>query len=205
MKELSTGASNLAACFSPEGESSLTLLRPDADTFRGLVRTADALERCLKKKQFGDDVLANACLVQFMVTANRILPCRDILPSAALMPPVVSETFAYIEHHLLEDITLSGLAEQLHHNGDYISRCFKRQPASLCSSSLLQNGLPSHSAFCVREKRREKHAAFRAFVITATSPARFPCMPDALQGNTEIPTRFQSTSLPSSLSPVPSS
>lgn len=126
IKELSTAASNLAACFSPEGEPALTLLLPDADTFRGLVRTADALERCLQKKQFGDDVLANACLVQFMVTANRILPCRAPLPSAALLPPVVSGTFAYIEQQLPGDITLSGLAAQLHHNGDYISRCFKK-------------------------------------------------------------------------------
>lgn len=41
------------------------------------------------------------------------------------MPRLVSGTIAYIEQHLTEEITLDILAEHFHHNGTYMSRCFK--------------------------------------------------------------------------------
>ena len=42
------------------------------------------------------------------------------------MPGLVMETFNYIENHLTEEITLKCLEENLHYNGTYISRRFKR-------------------------------------------------------------------------------
>lgn len=194
MKEISTSASNLASCFSPEGAPALTLLRPDADTFRELVRTAGTLECCLRKKQFGDDVLANACLVQFMVTANRILPCRDALPSTSLMPAVVSETFAYIEHHLSEDITLSGLAAQLHHNGDYISRCFKKTAGISLQQFIITKRLAVAQRL-LREGRTPGEACrlsgFRNYCnFSRTFSGHTGCSPGKYRSSYQIPKHF---------------
>ena len=51
-----------------------------------------------------------------------------------IMPDFLAETFSYIEDHLCEEITLKQLAEHVHHNGTYLSRCFKK----LSGASLTQ-------------------------------------------------------------------
>ncbi len=42
------------------------------------------------------------------------------------MPKLVMRTFQYIDDHLTEEINLSTLEKELHYNGTYISRYFKK-------------------------------------------------------------------------------
>jgi len=125
LQELSSDITDLSTCFSPAGYRSLSTLHLSENTLTELLQLTGSLEHCLYTNHFGNDVLAKSYLVQFMVLLNRMVPQRNTAACPELMPLIVSNTFAYIEAHLLEEITLSALAKSLHHNGDYISRCFK--------------------------------------------------------------------------------
>ncbi|MGN1084954.1 MAG: helix-turn-helix domain-containing protein [Lachnospiraceae bacterium] len=126
LRENSSTATNLADCFSAAGYGGVGSIRLPEEQLSVFIRLADALEQALQKKQFGDDLLAKSCFVQFMVLLNRSLPSKPSVVCPDCMPRLVSETFSYIEQHLSEDITLSELAGQIHHNADYIGRCFKQ-------------------------------------------------------------------------------
>ena len=49
---------------------------------------------------------------------------RKEFPS--IMPLPVKGAFLFVQEHLTENFTIQELAEALHHNSDYISRCFKK-------------------------------------------------------------------------------
>jgi YesN/AraC family two-component response regulator len=40
--------------------------------------------------------------------------------------PIVTKIFSYIEAHYREKFSIKHLADELHHNADYLTRCFKK-------------------------------------------------------------------------------
>ena len=87
---------------------------------------AKALQEALKGKRPGDDLVADAFFKLIMVQLNSHFTQSAMMKHTEIMPKLVTETFQYIENHLWEEINLSRLEEELHYNGTYISRCFKR-------------------------------------------------------------------------------
>ncbi len=122
----SSGQTNLLTCFRRNSRSPLNVIHLSEEEMMRLDVYARSLQESLLRRQPGDEILSDAYLKQIMVTVNRHFLDQDILPRAQIMPGLVMETFNYIENHLTEEITLKCLEENLHYNGTYISRRFKR-------------------------------------------------------------------------------
>ena len=129
LQNLSDGESDLSLCFHAS-ESRLNLLHLTETLLSDMLALLDNLEAALNNIQIGHTVLSRALLAEFLV-----LLCRQTTLSAdvsyhSVMFPVVSEIFAFIETHITENITVASLAQALHHNGDYLSRIFKKTTGS---------------------------------------------------------------------------
>lgn len=122
----SSGQTDLLTCFRRNSRSPLNVIHLSEEEMMRLDVYARSLQESLLRRQPGDEILSDAYLKQIMVTVNRHFLDQDILPRVQIMPGLVMETFNYIENHLTEEITLKCLEENLHYNGTYISRRFKR-------------------------------------------------------------------------------
>ena len=122
----SSGQTDLLTCFRRNSRSPLNVIHLSEEEMMRLDVYARSLQESLLRRQPGDEILSDAYLKQIMVTVNRHFLDQDILPRVQIMPGLVMETFNYIENHLTEETTLKCLEENLHYNGTYISRRFKR-------------------------------------------------------------------------------
>lgn len=123
--ELSSPVTALEKCFTPSGRHHVHLLHLSADDLHSFLSLSKAIKKSLFGTAFGDDILLKAYVTQLLVMLNRLTLSDGSLHTAGVMPKIVMDTFAYIENHLTEEISLDILAKHLHHNGDYISRRFK--------------------------------------------------------------------------------
>lgn len=115
----------LKDCFYGHKQVPLNVVRLNESEIAEFSAFAHALERCLDSDRPGDEILADAYLKLLMVMVNRKILSGATWQYREIMPEIVSQTFCYIEKHLTEEITLKKLEEYIHHNGTYISRCFK--------------------------------------------------------------------------------
>lgn len=122
----SSGKTDLQTCFQRKPHTPVNVIHLSEEEVMRLDAYAHSLQESLLGRQPGDEILSDAYLKQIMVMVNRHFLDQDILPRAQIMPGLVMETFNYIENHLTEEITLKCLEENLHYNGTYISRRFKR-------------------------------------------------------------------------------
>lgn len=124
--KISSEQTNLAFCFSPYDSRRVKVIHLSEDEMEEYRRYAVSLQKSLTGKMVGDELCADAFLKLIMVMImHHFLDCEIPQPTE-LMPQVVVETFSYIENHLAEEITLKKLEGHIHHNGTYLSRCFKR-------------------------------------------------------------------------------
>lgn len=87
---------------------------------------AHLLQESTKRNKPGDEILEDAFLKLIMVNLIRRIRDYKAPRRMEIMPELVVETLSYIESHLTEEITLKKLEKHVHHNGTYLSRCFKR-------------------------------------------------------------------------------
>lgn len=126
LEKLSTDKTDLGRCFRQVPSGKLNYLHLDEEQVQCFLKYAKELQAALKDNSFGSDVLSYALLTQILVLAN-CCGFEDTKPQyTGIMPKLVSETFAYIDQHLTEDLSLNVLEKQLQYNGIYISRCFKK-------------------------------------------------------------------------------
>ncbi len=153
LEAASSRQTDLQTCFRRTHLSHVNVVHLSEEEVQQMSFCAHSLQKSLLRKQPGDEILADAYLKQIMVTVNRHFLEQDILPRMEIMPELVMETFNYIENHLAEEITLKSLEENLHYNGTYISRCFKRiagislqsyilAKKIMLSCKLLREGIP---------------------------------------------------------------
>lgn len=126
LAEASGSKMSLGACFERNALNPINVTHLSEEELEKITGYAKELQKTLKGKQPEDELLADAFLKLIMVSINRHFIKHDMLQHTEIMPNLVSETFQYIENHLEEEITLGRLEEQLHYNGTYISRCFKK-------------------------------------------------------------------------------
>jgi YesN/AraC family two-component response regulator len=122
----STKQTDLAKCFMdrPFGENNLTYLKEhQINEFLFLVHK---VENLLDSKEYGHDILAKSYLSQILVFVNNIFLEKTQAKHTNIMPPIVSKTMQFIDEHLTEPITMADIADHIHHNPTYISRCFKK-------------------------------------------------------------------------------
>lgn len=125
MQEISDTTTDLSSCFSVAEANGFLPFYLSENKLSQLIPIAYALEQSLQDNSFGHATLTKSYLAQLMVLLNRFTLTKDVAPHTGIMPKIVADTFSYIEEHISEGITLHALAEHVHHNGDYLSRCFK--------------------------------------------------------------------------------
>lgn len=126
LTKISSPQTNLALCFSPYASSQVSMIHLSEDEIEEFEKYAMCLQKSLSGTKIGDELLADAFLKLIMVMVVHHVLNHTVPQTEELIPQLVMETFSYIEEHLTEEITLKKLEEYIHHNGTYISRCFKK-------------------------------------------------------------------------------
>jgi YesN/AraC family two-component response regulator len=129
LKLLSTEQTDLAKCFFDRtfGEGNLAHLNEhQINEFLFMVHK---IENLINTGEYGHDIMTRSYLNQILVFVNGLFykninnKQTDLIN---IMPPIVNKTMQYIDDHLTELITMNDVAEHIHHNATYISRCFKK-------------------------------------------------------------------------------
>lgn len=153
LEAISTARTDLRICFQRKPSSPLNVTKLSEKEISEMEVCAHGLQESLAGKKPGDEILSDAYLKMILVIVNRHFMDQTPLEHREIMPDLVRETFHYIETHLEEEITIKSLEENLHYNGTYISRRFKRltgislqdfiitKKVSLCCK-LLRVGVP---------------------------------------------------------------
>lgn len=126
LARISTSRTDFTACFQPNPLNPIKMTHLSEDKITELSGYAQALEESLAQEKIGDELVADAFLKLIMVMIVRQFLKQGVPGRTNIVPWLVAETFSYIEDHLSEEITLKKLEEHVHHNGTYISRCFKQ-------------------------------------------------------------------------------
>ncbi len=125
LNQLNTLYTNLSSCFY-ENAHALNILHLPSKEWDKLMDYCSQLEHCLTNKPFGYDVLQPALLTQILVLLNQQTSSNKKTTYINNMSPLVSKIFMYIENHFTESITMEQLSIHLHHNADYLTRCFHK-------------------------------------------------------------------------------
>jgi len=145
---------DLHACFSLSEERGLHLCRPrgeDRLRYRELFRR---LKEASDSESFGASLMADACLVQLLVTLN-----RDVLAGGAAeegsyrFDPKMEEVTRFIGEHLSEELSIDRLAGAFYLSRYHLMHRFKevygitihqyiRQKRLLCAAEAIRRGTP---------------------------------------------------------------
>lgn len=123
---LSSPFTDLESCFLQNPVNPLNVIHLAEYEVEKVKEYAQALQESLRGENPGDELLSDAFLKLILVMVLRHFMDREPCRHTQIMPQLVVDTFAYIEDHLSEEISLKRLEEHIHHNGTYISRRFKR-------------------------------------------------------------------------------
>lgn len=125
IKKISNEDTDLSYCFhhAPAGRINRLILNEEEIT--SFLSISDRLETASRGTGYGDSILRRAYLSELLVFINRLHSSLPLPYQPSVMPSVVSKTLEYIEKNINSDITVEKIAADLHHNSDYLSRCFK--------------------------------------------------------------------------------
>lgn len=117
---------NLTDCFYRRPANQLNLVTMTREEMVHLASLASELENALEHDAFGNLLLVPALLTQILVLINRkALVSNDIPSNTNALPDIVKLSIEYINSHFTENMHVSDLENYVHHQKDYIVRCFK--------------------------------------------------------------------------------
>lgn len=126
MESMSTNETNLAEIFDRVPAGKMNILHLSEQDLIQYTHYAHQLINVMVSNDYGDDILAETYIKQILILVNRLsISSKKEVDVNNIMPQLVTDTINYIEKHLTEEITLEKISNHLHHNGTYISRCFK--------------------------------------------------------------------------------
>lgn len=123
--ELCTAKSNLLRCFDSKDKMPNLLCLNENET-QNLEKKFLELQMLLTSHQWGDDILAKACLCELLVMINRYTLHSNVQESERNLPHFLSDVLSYIDTHLSEELSLQILSEFVNLNKDYLNRRFKQ-------------------------------------------------------------------------------
>lgn len=142
LKELSSEATDLTACFDLESPRHANLLRLDAVTARRLQDMADVLINERAARNFGWDLNSQALLVRIFVELNRQLmeaPAGFEVPEES--GRIISEVLRYINENFNNEISLDSLSDHFFISKYHLSREFKRSVGTSVYRYIIQKRL----------------------------------------------------------------
>lgn len=122
----SSDTTYLGTCLKKNPSNILNMAHLSEKEIKIMTYYAKMLQDALKKKRYGDDLVADSFFKLIMVQLNSHFIENEVISHKEIMPKLVMRTFQYIDDHLTEEINLSTLEKELHYNGTYISRYFKK-------------------------------------------------------------------------------
>lgn len=125
LKKLGNDSIDLSACFSRFSSDALNIIHLTEEELRRFTDLTKDLQTSLEQPEYGHELLVPALLIQILVMINKKTISNRSTPYPSIMPNLVLNTIHYINGHLTEDLSLQKISDQLHHNRDYINRCFK--------------------------------------------------------------------------------
>ena len=168
-----TEGGQLSRCFDP---SLPNLIRPTAAERTALTAWLSGLVRECYSRDFCSEYSAFALFLQFMVQLNRIaLQTQPQQLEEKAVSNLVDRVLYYISHHISEELTLDGLAEQFFVSKYHLSHTFTREVGVslhryitlrrlLMARQLLSAGVPAGqaSAACGFSDYTSFYRAFKA-------------------------------------------
>lgn len=140
MTKYSTAKTDLAQCFAP---GKANILRGSVACRQNLAYCVRSLAKLQSSEEFGADVDATRCLLELLVSVNRL--------SASAVPPpakeadaaaaVICEVVDYIHAHYCEDLSLDQLAETFFISKYHLSHAFQRQIGTSVYRYIIQKRL----------------------------------------------------------------
>ena len=126
LKRASSPKMDLRACFEPYNDTRLHSIHLEDDELEEIKKYSIELQKNLSCSNPGSGILTDAYLKLILVKLTSKYTDDPVEHYPNIMPPLVSKTFEYIDKHLTEEISLSLLEKEIHHNGTYISRSVKK-------------------------------------------------------------------------------
>lgn len=126
LHELSTKQTDLTRCFEerPFGRDNMIYL--NELQINEFIFLASNLEKLQESNEYGHDLMVKSYLYQILIFVNNLFLKKNNEDPINIMPPIVSKAMLYIDNHLTEPITMTDIANHVHHNPTYISRYFKK-------------------------------------------------------------------------------
>ena len=124
LREHSSPATDLAACFKHFGKPVSRVIRLDPDELAERIAVLDNSPG----KGYGDDLMYEQRFIELMIMLNKAVMAADsdITPESSTVPKLIGDVMGYIGDHLDEDLSLDALAARFYINKYYLSREFKK-------------------------------------------------------------------------------
>ena len=145
----------LNTCFQKANDRSFNLVRADSALQERLKDLLPEIEQTLQNKHFGDTVLRNALVTQFMIYINRIVLRTSRSPDQKTYSSdtQVEQLLKYINRNLSENLSIDQLANRFFFSKYHMMRKFKNETGYtihnyitskrlLMARSLISQGMP---------------------------------------------------------------
>jgi len=148
LNQLSSIQTNLSSFFYSNMHT-LNIIHLPEESWTRLIDYCIQLDACLEQQPYGYDVLQPALLTQILVLLNQQskIPKIDYVNS---MSPLVTSIFSFIENNYTQKMTMELLSENLHHNADYLTRCFRKATGCSIQQFIIAKRI-NHSQKLLRE------------------------------------------------------
>lgn len=128
LSHYSTSSTDLSACFYNRGLGMRNLLQLEPEQIGFFMQLFDGMSDAQATKPLGFDLLIHSYLIQLLVMTNSLFAAHAF-PSHLTdrYPQIIRDIIAYIDEHLLEELTLEGLAQAFSLNKYYLCHIFKKE------------------------------------------------------------------------------
>ncbi len=140
LERLSTPRTSLTRCFDAALPGHTNLLRLPGAASAAMQQRLERLGSYREQTDYGDDLLAQSCLLELLVELNRAAQRREST-QAGDTDRVVDAVVAYINEHYSEPLTLDRLAEQFFISKYHLLRKFDAQVGTTVHRYILQKRL----------------------------------------------------------------
>ena len=125
--EISNSDIKLNEIFSQFNTEQINVIHFDEEAVTDYIKLLDMASDCATSGKYGDSLLLRAYLIEFFVSIIKSSRHDKTEAYENIMSPIVRSIIKYIDENISEPISVESMAEELHHNSDYLGRVFKNK------------------------------------------------------------------------------
>lgn len=130
LKALGDDETNLLSVFQPENDNKFILVSLSEQQVLEIEPILGNLEKSLNRRMYGHSVLSKAYLTEFLINIANLMQRTPSAEYENIMSPIVKRIFEYIDDNIYNELSVQIIAQNLHHNIDYLGRVFKTATGS---------------------------------------------------------------------------